>query len=243
MSWIRQYGGTGAVRVRLICFPHAGGSAGFFHSWREFLPAGVELCAVQYPGRQERLLEPPIDTMTALVSELVPALGRLGRLPTVFLGHSMGASVAFECARRLARAPELLVVSARPGPAVRREPRVVSGTDEELLADVRKLGGPHIAVLDDPLTVELILPSLRADYRLVETYRPDPTVTTRVPVLAAGGDGDPEVSAADIQAWESATTGTFHHRIFPGDHFYLSEHGRELVTAALAPVLDDGPGA
>jgi pyochelin biosynthetic protein PchC len=106
---------------------------------------------------------------------------------------------------------------------------------------VRKLGGPHLHMLNDPDAMELILPSLRADYRLVERYRPDPASRVRIPILAAGGDSDPEISADDIRAWESATTSTFDCRIFPGDHFYLLEHGPELAAAALAHVIPDVP--
>jgi pyochelin biosynthesis protein PchC len=219
--------------ARVVCFPHAGGSANFFLPWRAVVPDDVELLAVQYPGHQDRFGEPLVSDMDELVAGLLPDLEELDDLPTVFLGHSMGASVAYESVRRLARKPALLVVSARPAPGarVRTEPYVEN--DEEMLARLEKLGGLQVEAMANPELREVVLPILRADYRLIETYRPAREQRMDVPVLAAVGDRDPEVAVADVQAWQEATTGDFTLEIFDGDHYYVDDHAETLVGMAL----------
>jgi pyochelin biosynthetic protein PchC len=230
---LREHAVPARPRARLVCFPHAGGSANSFLPWRAVVPADLELLAVQYPGRQDRFGDPLVSDMGALVTGLLPGFDRLSDLPTIFLGHSMGAAVAYECVRRLARRPELLVVSARPAPGVgtRTEPFVEN--DDEMLARLEKLGGLQVEAVADPELREVVLPVLRADYRLIETYRPAREPRTEVPVVAAVGDRDPEVAIADVQAWRDATTGDFALEVFDGDHFYVDDHARTLVGMAL----------
>ena len=220
-------------RARLVCFPHAGGSANFFLPWRSAVPADVELLAVQYPGRQDRFGEPPVSDMAGLVDGLLPDLDALDGPPTVFLGHSMGASVAYECVRRLAGKPALLVVSARPAPGLPAPDEPYVGDDEEMLARLEKLGGLQVEALAHPELREVVLPVLRADYRLIETYRPEREARVDVPVLAAVGDRDPEVAVADVQAWQESTTGEFTLEVFDGDHYYVDDHAGTLVAMAL----------
>ncbi|MFY1671391.1 thioesterase II family protein [Plantactinospora sp. WMMB334] len=233
---LRRQAGPERARARLVCFPHAGGAANYYLRWRTLVPTDVELVAVQYPGRQDRFGDRLATDMDELVRGLLPDLERLGDLPTVFLGHSKGASVAFESVRRLSWRPALLVVSARPAPSLVGTARPAMNNDDEMLARLDRLGGLQREVLADPELRELVLPVLRADYRVVESYRPEPGARTDVDILAAGGDRDPEVEVAAVGAWREATTGDFTLEIFEGGHFYVEQHARTLVRKALGRV-------
>ncbi len=236
---IRSYRRSNAKpQVRLICFPHAGGAATFYRSWTTHLPPEVDLLSVQYPGRQDRISEPCIEEMESL-AELVAGelIGTLHQ-PTALFGHSMGAAVAYEVARRIEDATGaplyLLFVSGRPAPKHARRGCIHLGTDADLFADVRRLGGTPDSVLDHPDLRDLLLPSLRGDYRLIETYQPQPAARLQTPIVAFVGDRDPDVTAQETQAWSEATSGTFGLHLFEGDHFYFRENDEPLVECVLA---------
>jgi len=238
-KWLRRFQSEEPARARLVCFPHAGGSANYFRSWRQLLPGDLELVAVQYPGRQDRYDEAPYEEMDALVSAMLGSLESLGDLPAVFFGHSMGSTVGFEAVRRLSWSPKILVVSARPGPSRHRPPRQRVDRDEELLARLERLGGLQVEVLADPELRELVMPALRADYRAIHTYRPELGATVDVDVLGLVGDADPEVSIEDVQAWSESTTGQFSMGILPGDHFYLNDRSAQVLDRLFRAAWDD----
>ncbi|GGL51473.1 thioesterase II family protein [Planomonospora parontospora] len=236
-QWLRPLRVQDVPRLRLVCFPHAGGAAGFFRTWGARLPEGVELYGVQYPGRQDRVREPHARTMDELAGPAAAALRPLAGVPTALFGHSMGAAVAHETVLRLEA--ELdgplagLVVSGRPAPDRLRRTEVHRGGEQALLADLRRLGGTSEEVLDDPALRELVLPTLAADYRLIETHRPRGLRPVRTPVCACVSDADPEVDREEAAAWERHTTGPFRLRVFSGDHFYLVPREEQLVEQVL----------
>ncbi|PSK61939.1 putative thioesterase TesA [Micromonospora sp. MH33] len=243
---MKQYGAGGLLRCfdprplpgfRLVCFPHAGGTAAFFRRWNSALPASAELLAVQYPGREDRLSDPLPATLGELADSAAGALVPLSTAGLILFGHSMGAALAYEVAQRLERAgrpPQLLVVSGRPAPHRQRVETVHVGGDEAILADLRRLGGTDGSLLDDPALRELVLPSLRADYRLIEDYWPaDPLPTLSCAVAGFSAAGDTEASDEEMRAWADVTTGRFDSRVFPGDHFYLREAGPAVVGEAM----------
>lgn len=232
--WLRPYRSLWRPRLRLVCFPHAGGAASAFRTWPLRLPADVEVLAASYPGRESRLRERPAERMEQLVDPLVAALSPLTDRPLAFFGHSMGASVAHEAALRLRDVPGAdvagLFVSARQSPrALAAAPQPQPTTDEELIEEVVRLGQSRPEVFADPELRDLILPALRADFRLVAAYRPDPSRILSGPVTAYGGTADPEVTLEDLLSWSASTTGAFDSRLFPGGHFYLERHEAALV--------------
>jgi pyochelin biosynthetic protein PchC len=231
--WLRASHAVDAPDLRLVCFPHAGGTAQAFRTWSSWTPPGCELLAVQYPGRQDRLGEACAEDMPSLVAPIVDHLVPLTDRPLVLFGHSMGANVAYEVVLELERrrggVVDLLVVSGARAPH-RADPRRVHLLgDDEIVADVRRLNESFAKILDAPELVELLLPAIRADYRLSETYlRRDP-IRVSAPVAVFGGIDDPDVSRNDLHEWSAVAGGRFEVRTFPGGHFYLADDEPTVV--------------
>lgn len=247
-AWLRQFHQSPGSTVRLVCFPHAGGSASFYFPVSAQLAPGVDVRAVQYPGRQDRRAEPCIDDVHRLADAIVPTIHPLADRPLAFFGHSMGATVAYEVALRLADAgaPPLvrLFVSGRRAPSRVRSESVHQRDDQGVVAELQQLSGTDAGLLDDPETLEMILPAIRADYRAIETYRATPGKAVGAPVVALVGDRDPQVTLEEAKAWSQHTTDSFDLRVFPGGHFYLSERSGEvirLVADELAGVRQPHP--
>ncbi|MEU6272939.1 alpha/beta fold hydrolase [Streptomyces populi] len=242
--WLRCYFPRPRAVRRLVFFPHGGGAASFYRRPARDLPEDVEGMVVQYPGREDRIGEPCCTEMPGLVEPLAKALTQLDDKPVWFFGHSMGASVAHEVTLFLGAAgealPERLIVSGRPGPA-RQRPDDKHLDDERLWADVCRLGGTDAQLLRLPGLREMTLPMLRADYRLVGTYRPGAGRDLSVPVSVCYGEEDPEVEAADAAAWAEATSAQTEVTAFPGGHFYLRGPAREELTYWLARRLHGRP--
>ncbi|GGQ99662.1 thioesterase II family protein [Streptomyces asoensis] len=231
-------------RIQLVCLPHAGGSATFFQPLArafEALPdAPFEVLAVQYPGRQERRAEPLLDDLAALADRVAEALRHAGDAPLVLFGHSMGALVAWEAARRLCRPgdtpPAGLVVSGRGAPSLHRDVRLHLRTDAELVADLRYLSGTASDLLTDPDVLGMVLPVLRGDYKAVDGYRYEPGSPLSCPVAVFLGDRDPWARQREARGWQEETTGPVTFRTFPGDHFYLTARW-DAVALAVAESL------
>lgn len=224
--WIRQFRPVNESGPRLVCFPHAGGAATFFHPLSQALADVAQVVAVQYPGRQDRLAEQPLTSIEALADVVAANLMPFGDRPLALLGHSMGSIVAFEVIRRLENtpgAPEPLILfpSARPAPS-RGRPSSVHSRDDAVLASIARLGGTDPRILDDPEFRQMILPAARADYQAIETYRSEPGAIINAPMRVMIGDSDPAVTRDEALAWRPHTTGDFDLAVFPGGHFYLS---------------------
>lgn len=246
-AWIRAYHPAPWSGVRLVVLPHAGGSATYYHPFSKALHPEIEVLSVQYPGRQDRRHEAPVEDIGTLADQVVAALGDQPQEPLALFGHSMGALVGFEVARRLERngtPPVALFLSARRAPGTTRIENVHLRDDSGLLDEVKELSGTDPRVLQDPELLSLLLPAIRSDYRAVETYACSPGAAVGCPVSVLVGDSDPRVTTQDARAWLAHATGRFDLRVFSGGHFYLAEHKDAIadhVRGVLAPYLRRTP--
>lgn len=231
-----------AARLRLWCFPFAGGGANAFRTWHRELPTDVrgdvEVWAIELPGRELRLREPPFTDIAALIAEVVDGITPRLASPYMFFGHSMGALVSFEVARALRAAtvtgPAHIAVSAHRAPHLPYRHRRVHDLDEhEIVARLRRLGGTSEAVLDDRELKDLILPTVRADLAICERYVYEESEPLGCSFTAFGGRDDTEVSREELTAWRDHTSGAFGDRVLPGGHFFL-DTARPLFLRLLA---------
>lgn len=233
--WVRCFHPAPARTAQLVCFPHAGGSASFYFPVSEQLSEVAEVFAVQYPGRQDRRKETSPDDLGTLADQVHDALRptlRSGR-PTVFFGHSMGATLAFEVTRRLeADGGELahLFASGRRAPSTTRDEQVHTLTDEGVVEELTLLAGTDTAMLGDEEILRMILPAIRSDYTAIETYRCAPDVTVAAPVTVLTGEDDPKTSLDEAKAWEGHTTGAFDLHVRPGGHFFLGSDAPAIIA-------------
>jgi pyochelin biosynthetic protein PchC len=231
VSWLRTFAAARPDAARLVCFPHAGGSATAFRPLALLLAPHVEVLTVQYPGRHDRRGEPLMSNLRTAARSIAAELAGLPRSgPVMFFGHSMGAIVAFETAHAGTR-PGVLIASGARAPSAVEVDSAVLGSDGALVDEVVRLGATSADVFADAGLRAMVLPPIRADYSALRAYTADPAAVLDVPVHAWVGDTDPRVSAAQARAWAAYTSASFDLRVFRGDHFYLLPRLREVAQA------------
>jgi medium-chain acyl-[acyl-carrier-protein] hydrolase len=239
--WLGRFKPNPQAQLRLFCFPYAGGGTLAFRGWAENLPAGVEICPVQLPGREHRMREPALTSIPVIVEAAAEALAPHLDKPFAFFGHSMGALISFDLARTLRDrhgiTPVRLFVSGCRAPHLKRKrPPTYNLSEAEFVHELRSLNGTPRELLDSPDLMRLLLPLLRADFEASETYAYVPGAPLDCPIHAFGGTDDPEVDRREIREWCEQTVAEFSLKMFPGDHFFLHS-ARPLLLDALAQQL------
>lgn len=219
------------ARLRLFCFPYAGGNALLFRDWHEELPVNVEICPVQLPGRGSRMHEPPFTHLFPLVEAAAEQLLPCFDKPFAFFGHSLGAIISFELTRQLRRMngplPCHLFVSGSRAPQL-RDPHLPSYNlpDAEFLQWLHDLKGTPAEVFANPELMKLVLPVVRADISVCQTYVYSEEPPLPVSLTVYGGLNDEDVSRDFLELWHRQTTRAFKVRMLPGDHFFLNTSRR-----------------
>jgi medium-chain acyl-[acyl-carrier-protein] hydrolase len=219
--------------TRLFCFPCAGRGASVYRSWQRLLAPEIEVIPLQPPGREGRATAEPYTSMDGLMDGLLPVLTKRLTGPYALFGHSLGAAVAFEAARRLqaaGRPPTRLIVAAqRPPHEPEDRPPLHDLPRAAFLTMLGLYGQVPVELFDDPAAVDLAVTALRADFTLLETYRARPEPPLACPITALAGLADTGVPPASLRGWQRLTSGGFTFRPIPGDHFFVHERTEEIT--------------
>lgn len=240
-SWVTRYEPNPHARLRLFCFPYAGGGPHIFRGWSAGLPKDIEVCPIQLPGRGSRIKEPPFTRLLPMVQAMAQGLLPLLDRPFAFFGHSMGALIGFALARQLRREsgiePSHLFVASRRAPQLPgSSPQMHLLSDHDFIEALRRLGGMPEELLQHAELMQLVLPILRADVTLCETYVYQNEEPLNCPVSAFGGFLGRDVSRYELEAWRAQTRSSFRLQMFPGNHFFLVDD-RTLLLRAIAEDL------
>jgi surfactin synthase thioesterase subunit len=241
--WIARHQPRPDASVRLFCLPSAGSGASSYRQWCKELPAHIEVLPIQPPGREDRFAEEPLRRMDDMVGSLIDSLrSSMSDLPFAFFGHSLGGIVALEVTRSLARQqgplPCHVIISARPAPhlPLRRVP-VAQLSREELKEWLREVRGTSEIVLQNREMMDLLLPAMRADLEIDDTYRSAPDPVLACPLTVLGGLRDEEARPEELKEWARYTSGLFTLRMVEGDHFFPFNEARPYALTAVEEAL------
>lgn len=239
--WIVSHRPNADARLRLFCFSYAGGGASVFRSWGEALAPDVEVFAVQPPGRESRVAEPAYKRIGPLIADLSEAIGPYLDRPFAFYGHSMGALVAFELARHLRRAgqpePSRLMLAAYRAPQLPNPNIKIYHLPDEVLKVVLQTDGTPARILQNDQLMQAMLPTLRADFELCDTYEYSPAAPLSCPIAIFGGLEDVRISASDQEGWRIHSDTDCSFTRLPGGHFFVHS-AQDLLLAAVAQELE-----
>jgi acyl transferase domain-containing protein/surfactin synthase thioesterase subunit len=238
-SWIVRFQPRSEAKLRLFCLPYAGAGASIFRSWAEALPPEIEVCALQLPGREDRLGETPFTRFSPLVQALVPILQPYLDIPFTFFGHSMGALVGFELVRELRRqgcaSPDHLLVSALRAPQLPDLNLPIHRLPEpQFIEALQQLKGTPEGILQNADLMQLLSPTIRADLAIAENYIYSVQDPLPCPITAFGGQADSMVRLEELAGWKAQTLNSFRLQMFPGDHFFLHRDRAGLLEAISA---------
>ena len=227
-----------SASARLFIFPYAGGAPSSFNKWVADFPNEIEVNIFHYPGRGSRFNEPPIKELFVLVEEISNAIQSNLDKPFFFFGHSLGAVLAFEVARRITLQPKILFVSACGAPQVPNPNRPIHDLpDSEFIKSLLDLNGLPADVANQAEAMELLLPFLRADFEAIENYQyASSEHQLECPIIAFGGADDSHVDRVRLDAWEYHTNDSFRSKIFSGDHFFINTARRSVVDSIITEI-------
>jgi len=241
-KWVSRIGSSRPDRPLLVVFPHAGSGPSAYQRWRAVAPLEVEILTVRFPGRETRIREPLISDVDRLVAETAAGLAEILRgRRFAFLGHSVGSLIAYELTllrrRQGLSGPVCLGLSGYPAPNVRIPDPLHEEPDDALLRFLLERRYVPETLLAQKGFLQMFLPILRADFALAGGYRHRAERPLDCPVHSFAGDADPFAAPEDLQGWAELTEGEFSMDLFPGDHFYLFDHGDEILQKVTKPLL------
>lgn len=242
--YLRCYQPQSVPRHTLICFPHAGGAASAYRFWPALLSPDVEVINVQYPGREDRFSEPLVDDMSTTVNNISREIHTkiIGR-PFSLFGHSMGGAIAHEVAQQLTRLhqhPMHLIISGRQPPRFHPlDSDIHTRSDNEVIDELLRLSQDNSELLNHPELAAIILPVIRNDYKLIETYRPSEPLLLSCPITVFVGEDDSEMTRKQADAWRGYSTNATKVHVFLGGHFFIVSERAKVIRVLRETLLNN----
>jgi medium-chain acyl-[acyl-carrier-protein] hydrolase len=234
-TWFPYLKARPQARMRLFCFPYAGGGAALYRNWSERLPVAVEILPVQLPGRENRISEQPYTDLQKLVAELSVVIQPYLDKPFAFFGYSMGALISYElaCHLRSQHQPmpcHLFLAASRAAHLPNLKPWLHELPREQLIQNLKRLGGTAGELLENTEVLDVLLPLFRADFALCETYTYLPKPPLKASISIFGGKDDTTVSLQEVSAWQEQTQGVCMRHHFAGQHFFLHTEEEQILA-------------
>ncbi len=233
--WLSCYKPNPRAKLRMFCFPYAGGGASIFRTWTEGLPTWTEVCPVQLPGRENRIQEKPFTIMEQLITATATALMPYFDLPFVFFGHSMGAWIAYELACYLRKnnnlTPKHLFVAGRFAPHIPEPDKFHLLPEKEFKEQLKIYNGTPSVVLENDEFMQLLIPLLKSDFSVCETYSYTPREPLECPISVFNGKDDHLIDEKELCSWQQHTSNKCRVEIFQGEHFFLRTAQKELLKS------------
>jgi medium-chain acyl-[acyl-carrier-protein] hydrolase len=232
--WFESLATVRTPQIRLFCFPYGGGNAHVYRDWQQYLAPEIDVCLVHLPGRARRMGERLRTRLAPLVEELADAIGGALTDRFAFYGHSMGALIAFELARTLRRRNQVMPVqlflsACRAPTAVRAVPSTFDLSVPEFIAKIQRLRGTPKEFFEHPELQNALLPLLRADFEITDTYDYVPEMPLACPISIYGGDRDELATLEQLAPWKRETSAGYKCKVFAGDHFFLQSHKADFL--------------
>lgn len=244
-KWFRCIVDSQNFQHCLICFPYAGGGASVYSGWHTLKQVGISVWALSLPGRGHRYHEKPVTALAPLLEQLIPEVFRISANKSVsFFGHSMGALIAYELAclleqRKLLEISRLFLSGRSPVSQQDDEPAYHLLSNAELMSKLIDLGGIPKEIKEHPEILQLMLPTLRADFELIETWQSRSSSTSECPIIALAGSDDFRASVEKMEHWNSHTRSSFKLHEFDGGHFFLSDYQSDIIQLVRNALLSD----
>jgi len=232
--WIVRRVPRDSAAVRLFCVPHAGAGSVIYRDWFTAFPESIDVCVIEPPGRLARRREPAPTDIPQFTSAFSAALEDYLDVPFAFFGYSLGALMAFECARALRRdkqrEPQALIVAAHKAPQLPLKLPPISQQSKPLFVNEleRRYGPLEPAIKSEPELLDAVVDIMRVDLGMLERYQHQPEAPFSCPIVAIGGTEDTSLDAEALQAWQAHTSGAFRTEWIPGGHFFLRQHPQKL---------------
>ncbi|MBQ8950525.1 MAG: thioesterase [Eubacterium sp.] len=220
-------------RIRLFCFPYAGGGASVFRTWQNILGNKVEVLPAHYKGHEDRITDKPVSSMKQLVDELYAELRNLADRPFYLFGHSVGSRVSYELSVRFEKDGNKffkgLMVSAGLAPDQPEVNPIYDLPDKEFYKGLNKYNKTPEEIYKDKTLWNIFEPVLRADFKLADTYCNRKETSISVPILGLRGTADPEISSEDILEWGRYTRKGFRSENIEGEHLFIDTNPRQVL--------------
>lgn len=222
------------VKLNLLCLPYAGGSAHMYHSWRSELADDVNIVPIELSGRGTRMNEPLYENCQEATEDIYNEIKKYVHAPFAILGHSMGSALAFKIATRMIEEgnyePEFMIMSGKNPPHIPINSSLASLNDTDFLEEVTKLGGMKEEFLQHQELVDLFLPILKSDFKIVESCSFDTKITIHFDIHILYGLDDQLTTKESLEQWNSYTTKKCYFQAFQGNHFFIEDHKHEVMS-------------